>query len=242
MQTFILWRGRIDRTPTQQQLMPTTMFIDFYNRGIVFGQDGGCLSGPRLYVLSTGVLTDIEIFLSYIWDDDFFQPVIQTSYGLDAPSPGERRPYHFFSYEVISDSSFTVTRLVKLQRIVRKRLNASAWRVINSVAKGCALKGYSFESHLNILQSETIFDIIAYAPSQKHVVEPVYWRWIEITPRRVAQRGTGAYFPALLSIMIAVRDDLSNAVWQPIWLTQAANTDRVHLRREAVGSSQHIGT
>ena len=218
MQTFILWRGRIDRTPTQQQLMPTTMFKDFYNRGIVFGNDGGCLSGPSIYVLSLGLLTGINKFLSYSWDDGLFQPVVQTYL---IPAPGKLQPYHYFSYEVISTASFTVSRLVKLQRILRRRLNASARLVIRTIAKGCAPRGFNFDSRLNIVQSEAVFAMLAYAPSQGHFVGRTDGRMIE-PPSRII--GTGDYGPPLLYTLISLRESLQ---WSLAirWPVQSENAE-----------------
>ena len=155
--------GRVDGPPTPQQSTTTMGIRGLYNRGIVFGKDGGCLSGPSIYVLPLGLLTDIKLFLSYSWDDGLFQPVVHTAH---IPAKGKLQPYHYFSYEVISDSSFTVTRLVKVQRMFRERLNAPARLAIQAVAKGCAPRVVSFDSLLHIVQSEAVFAMLAYAPRQ----------------------------------------------------------------------------
>ena len=230
MQTHILWHGGVVWPPTPQQFMTTTEFKDFYNRGIVFGQDGGCLSGPRIYVMSSGVRTGINRFLSYSWGDGFFQPVVQASYGSSFAIPGRPQPYHYFSYEVISDSSFTVARLVKLQRIFRKRLNAAAQLAIRTVAKGCAPRGFNFDSRLNIVQSEAVFAMLAYAPTQGRAVGRIDNRRIE-PPVRVI--GTGVNGPALLITMAALRRSRRWPV--TLWPVQSGNAEPLQERNAPLG-------
>jgi hypothetical protein len=184
------------------------------------------LSGPGLYLLSSGVLTCINKFLSFSYDDGFLQPVVQTT--LSAGAIFSHVPYHYFSHEVISDSSFTVSRLVKLQRIFRKKLNALAWCVIESVAKGCASRFANFDSRLSIVQSEAVFSMLAYDPSPRHVVGCTDERRIEEPeePERVGRAGYN--HPVLLRTMIALRRERKSFLWRPIWLVQDVESPTVN--------------
>ena len=195
--------------PTSQQCLTQMEIRDFYNRGIVFGKDGSCLSGRNIYVLSSGVLTGIEKFLGYSWDDGFFQPVVQAKIlpelaHSEAAFPTSPlhvpEPHHYFSYETIGDSSVTVSRLIKVQRLFRECLNANTRRVVKAVAKGGPSGVGHFNSRLSVLQSDDVFALLKYAPSSMNR-EGITDRPTVEPPVHVI--GTGVYGPPTLSTMIS---------------------------------------
>ena len=190
MEFSVTLEGRNTRGNAPQRFLSSSEIAAFHERGIVFGADGGCLTGPVVYALASGSLVGVDKFLSYTWWDNppspprhYFQPVVQT-FALPGPDGRILAPDldHFFAYEIISDSGLTVSRIVRFQRRFRARCNAvrrSRVRAV-AIADGASL---GTSSYACIVQCEPVLAMLDFACGCHHLVGRSHLRRIVIPLR-----------------------------------------------------------